>query len=234
MFNASDVLLNLFTSRHSCREFLTDEVPQRVLKTMLTTARCAPSSANLQPGKFHVLQGEALQQLTRQLTQVASQNPPEPPEYSYFPVPLPEYLKQRQKTAGYALYQSLNIGRRDISRRREQFLANYRFFDAPVGIVVTMPRDMGKGGFIDLGMLLMSFLLLADSNGYGTCPIGALANYGHTLHHLLALDDDEMVVCGVALGLPNPAAAVNQFRTERLAVDDFAVFYTGSEQSVAQ
>ncbi len=224
MRNPRNPLSELLTHRHSCRAFLDDPVPLSDIRHLLEAARRAPSGANLQPGMFHVYTGEPLAEMKAQLTQIAQQSPEEE-LYSYFPRPMPEFLKQRQRDAGYALYQALDIQKRDTEGRRRQFAANYRFFDAPVGIVVTLHRQMGAGCFMDLGMALMSFFLAAQELGYGTCGIGALANYGRAIHRLLALPDEETVVCGIALGRPDITAAVNSFRTSRAPAEEYSTLH---------
>lgn len=223
-------LSQLLLRRYSCRDFLPDPVPESLLREMLALARKAPSSANLQPGKMHVLTGRPLAALVSAMSGIVASQPPEPLAYSYFPEPLPGYLKERQREAGYALYSALNIQRRDIAARKQQFAANYRFFDAPVAIVVTIDRQMGSGCYMDLGMFIMSLLMSAESAGYSSCVIGALSHYGSAIHRLLSLPDDEQVVCGIALGRANSRAAVNQFRTSRIAPDDFATFQGFSDQ----
>jgi len=222
----SQLLLN----RHSCRDFLPEAVPESVIKKMIAMARAAPSGANLQPGKFHALTGAPLGHFVSELADISASNPPEPASYSYFPQPMPGELKLRQRESGYALYGALNIQRRDIAARKQQFAANYRFFDAPVGIVVTIDKEMGSGCFMDLGMFIMSFLMLAENAGYSSCVIGALSNHGAAIHRLLSLSADEQVVCGIALGRANRQAAVNQFRTSRIALEDFATFQGFSDR----
>jgi nitroreductase len=143
-------------------------------------------------------------------------------EYSYFPPVMSPALKDRQRKAGFALYDALGIGKRDIAARKGQFLKNYGFFDAPVGIVVTIDRDMGKGCFMDLGMSIMAFMLAAQAEGLATTGIGALANYGGVVHDHLDLAQNEMVVCGLALGFADHDAAVNTVRTERQPLSEFA------------
>jgi nitroreductase len=137
---------------------------------------------------------------------------------------MPADLKAKQRAAGFALYQALGIGRRDVAARRAQFTANYRFFGAPVGIVVTIHPGMGKGCFMDLGMALMGLMTGAEALGYATCGIGALANHGDVAHGQLGLGVEEMVVCGIALGRADPQAAVNTVRTERDPLDSYATF----------
>ncbi len=224
MRNPRHPLSELLTQRHSCRAFLDEPVPLSDIRHILQAARRAPSGANLQPGMFHIYTGEPLAEMTTQLALIAQQ-PPEEELYSYFPRPMPVHLKQRQREAGYALYQALDIHKRDIEGRRRQFAANYRFFDAPVGIVVTLHREMGAGCFMDLGMALMSFFLSAQELGYGTCGIGALANYGRAIHQLLALPEQETVICGIALGRPDMTAAVNGFRTARAPAEEYSTLH---------
>ncbi|MDE9449837.1 nitroreductase [Aliiroseovarius sp. Z3] len=220
----SHTLDNLLETRRSTRAFTSDPVPRDAIERMCRAARRAPSGANLQPGQFHVLTGSVLRGLVRALKYAQEQNTPHVAEYSYFPSPMPAELKARQRAAGYALYTALGVGRRDVDGRRAQFARNYAFFDAPVGVVVTIRRDMGKGCFMDLGMSLMSFLLSAEDQGFGATGIGALANYGPVVQNHLCLPDDEMVVCGIALGVADDTAPENQFRTERAGLNEFTSF----------
>ncbi len=188
-------------------------------------ARSAPSGGNLQPGKFHVLTGKSLKSLTARLEQVVAANTPyDKEEYSYFPQKMSEPLKTQQRKVGYALYQALGISRRDIPARQQQFARNYAFFGAPVGVVVTIDRGMGKGCFMDLGMALMTFLLAAEDRGFGATGIGALANYGRVVHQHLNLPENELVVCGIAVGVTEENAPINQFRTDRLTLNEFTSF----------
>lgn len=219
-----DDFAKLAAARRSCRAFLDRPVSQDQIAAILTTARTAPSGANLQPGMFHVLTGSPLTQFSDAVLSAIDAGAEQTKEYSYFPTPMPATLKARQRAAGYALYSALGIERRDVAARRDQFRRNYRFFDAPVGIVVTIQRDMGAGCFMDLGMALQTLFLAAEDAGLGACGIGALANYGPQVHAALDLDEDQLVVCGIALGWPDTAHPANQVRTERAAIDDYARF----------
>lgn len=211
--------------RHSVRAYLPDAIDRASIEAVLECARLAPSGANLQPGQFHILSGDALARLKQQLANAVSANRPMVAEYSYFPPTLSKPLKARQQAAGFALYDALGIAKRDTQARREQFARNYQFFDAPIGIVVTIDRDMGMGCFMDLGMCLMNLFISAHSRGLGTTGIGALANHADVVHECLALPDNEMVVCGIALGKPDLTHRVNSFRTAREPVSEFAHFH---------
>jgi len=214
----------LLWQRRSVRAYHNMPVPRDAVARILRAARRAPSGANLQPGQFHVLTGAPFEGLKGALALAVAEKRPMVSQYSYFPQPMPADLKARQRAAGYALYHALGIERRDIAGRKAQFDKNYRFFDAPVGIVVTIQKDMGKGCFMDLGMSLMALFLAAEDLGYGTSGIGALANYADVVHQTLDLSEDELVVCGIALGRTDENAKVNTVRTERDELDIFASF----------
>ena len=217
-------LEKLLKERRSVRKFKPTPVSKSEVARVLELARLAPSGANLQPGKFHVLTGDALDTLKSTLLEAVAAEHPYVSQYSYFPQPMPADLKTKQRAAGYALYSALSIDRRDTAGRREQFTQNYRFFDAPVGIVVTIHKDMGKGCFMDLGMAMMALFMAAQAGGYATTGIGALANFGDLIPTTLGLPDDELVVCGIALGVADDSAPVNQFRTDRDALESFSSF----------
>lgn len=219
-----DDLASLLRRRRSVRAYLDRPVPRAMVEEICRLARTAPSGANLQPGSFHVLTGAPLRDLVAGLAAAIDAGAAVAREYSYFPEPMPPALKARQRAAGFALYEALGIGRRDLDGRRRQFRLNYAFFGAPLGVVVTIDRAMGKGCFMDLGMSLMAFLLAAEARGLGATGIGALANHGPVVHRLLSLPEEEMVVCGIALGWPDPAAPENAVRTDREGLPAFTSF----------
>ncbi|MCA0941863.1 nitroreductase [Salipiger pacificus] len=213
---------SLLFARRSARAFLKDPVPRADLERILRAARSAPSGANLQPGRFHALTGAPLAELSATLLGAIEEGRPQVAQYSYFPNPMPPGLKAKQRAAGYALYAALGIERRDLEGRRAQFTRNYGFFGAPVGIVVTIDPEMGKGCFMDLGMSLMALMVAAQGMGYATCGIGALANHADVAHAHLGLGEDEMVVCGMALGRADPASPANGVETARDPLEAFA------------
>lgn len=212
----------LARARRSVRGFLPGPVSRATVSALLETARTAPSGANLQPGRFTALTGAPLAALIADLDRAVQAGRPPVAEYAWFPDPMPPELKARQRAAGFALYDALGIDKRDLDGRRDQFRRNYRFFDAPVGIVVTIDRCLGAGAFLDLGMALQTLQLAATASGLATCGIGALARHADVVQESLGLPPSEMVVCGVALGREDPDAAANRTRTARAPLEDYA------------
>ena len=205
----------LARARHSVRAFLPRPVPEALLERLLATARLAPSGANLQPGRFWAVQGAARERLVTALCQAWRDQLPEAEDYGYFPRPMPLQLRKRQVAAAQALYGALGVARGDGEGRALQFERNFRFFDAPVALVVTIERDFGAGGYMDLGMCLHGLMLAAQAQGLASCAIGALASYPQIVRAALGLPESEAVVCGLALGWEDAQAPVNRTRTER-------------------
>jgi nitroreductase len=217
----ADPFAALAAARSSVRGFTAEPVPDAVLRELLVCARLAPSGANLQPGSFVQVRGAVREGLSGALCAAYREGAAEPEDYSYFPDPLPGHLRRRQVAAARALYDSIGTAREDRAGRDLQFERNFRFFDAPVAIVVTIERGMGSGCFMDLGMAMYGLLLAAQSRGLGSCAIGAIASYPTLVRSHLGLGLDHQIVCGIAIGHPDPTAPVNSTRTSRLAVDDF-------------
>ena len=219
--SASDVFSRLVMARQSVRAYLPTPVPDSLLQAVVTSARQAPSGSNLQPGAFLKVQGAARERLSSHLIDAWRNGQQETEDYTYFPEPMPMTLKRRQAASAQALYGALGIARSDRAGRDGQFERNFRFFDAPVALVVTIGRDFGSGGYLDLGMALYGLMMAAQSHGLATCAIGALATYPNLVRRSLQLDADCAIVCGLALGYADAAAPVNRTSTTRCELNDY-------------
>ena len=218
---ASPETLALLQQRRSIRAFRPDPVPDALLTQILQIARQAPSGGNLQPGHFISVRGELRQQLSTALLQDFESQTPEYEDYAYFPRPMPMQLRKRQVASAQALYSALGVTREDRAGRDAQFARNYRFFDAPVALVVTIDAHFGPGGYMDLGMALYGLQLAAAAHGLGSCAIGALASYPATVRRVLDLPEHQHIVCGLALGWADEAAPVNQTQTTRAPLSEW-------------
>ena len=212
---------DLFTQRRSVRAYLPTPVSDDLLAQIMASARLAPSGANLQPGVFVAVRGAVRQQLSADLAQAWREGLQEAEDYDYFPKPMPMTLRRRQVAAAQALYRALGVARDDRAGRDAQFERNFRFFDAPVALIVAMPHDFGSGGYMDLGMTLYGLMLAAQAKGLSTCAIGAMASYPSLIRQHVGLDAETKVVCGMALGYADSDAPVNQTQTTRCALDEY-------------
>ncbi len=211
----------LSTARRSMRAYLPNPVSDDLLRQVLVQARRAPSGANLQPGSFVHVRGAVRDALSADLVDAWRHGREESEDYSYFPKPMPHTLRRRQVAAAQALYGALGVTRDDRAGRDAQFERNFRFFDAPVALVVTMPHNIGSGCYMDLGMTLYGLMLAAQDKGLATCAIGAMASYPNLIRGHLGLEASSHIVCGMALGYADPDAPVNQTQTTRCELDEY-------------
>jgi nitroreductase len=216
------------TSRRSMRAFLPTEVPRALIEEILTVASRAPSGSNTQPWRVHVLTGASRQGLIDQIT--ASYNDPaqagqHKAEYDYYPPQWVSPYIERRRKVGLDLYGLLGIGKDEKQRMHAQQGRNYAFFDAPVGLIFTIDRLMGKGSWLDYGMFLQSIMVAARARGLDTCAQAAFGHYHTIVSACLQLDaQKEMVVVGMALGYADPDALDNTLLSERAPLPEFVQF----------
>ncbi|HDY81417.1 MAG: nitroreductase [Gammaproteobacteria bacterium] len=219
-------LVEALQSRKSVRRFLPTAVPLDTVKAILELAGTAPSGNNIQPWRSYVVAGQAKNALCSDIMAAVEKDPEaNQPEYDYYP---PEYFEpflSRRRTTGQALYDSMGIKRDDKERRLEQMNRNYLFFDAPVGILVTMDRRHATGSWLDIGMYLQNILLAAREFGLHTCGQAAFAWFHQIVRQQLSVPEQEMVVCAIALGYEDCDAPENNYRTGRESVDTLCQFY---------
>jgi nitroreductase len=125
---------------------------------------------------------------------------------------------------GWDLYGLLGIGRADKEKMHAQHGRNYIFFDAPVGMICTIDRRLAIGSWLDYGMFLQNIAIAARGRGLDTCMQAAFAPYHTLIREVLELPEEELVVCGMALGVADSDAPENRLVTERVPASEFATF----------
>jgi nitroreductase len=217
------------TSRRSVRAFLPTTIDEATIRQILAVAARAPSGTNTQPWKVHVLAGAARDRLCRRLTAVyddPAERARHTEAYDYYPREWMSPYIDRRRQVGWDLYGLLGIGKADKARMHAQHGRNYVFFDAPVGLIFTIDRAMAQGSWLDYGMFLENVMIAARARGLDTCAQAAFNQFHRVISDVLALDEDDVVVCGMALGVADPDAAANRLVTARAGVDEFARFHT--------
>jgi nitroreductase len=213
------------TSRRSVRRFLPAPVPRETVRHILDVSSRAPSGHNVQPWRVYALAGEPLQRLCADILQAARDDPQaHQPEYEYYPTEWHEPYIGRRRKIGYDLYASLGIARDDAPRREAQMLRNYQFFDAPVGLLVTLDRRLETGSYMDLGMFIENILVAARGQGLHTCAQAAFAWFHGIVRQHLPLSEHEVLACGIALGEEDTAAPENRLVTMREPAEAFTTF----------
>ena len=211
-------------SRHSVRRFLPKPVPASTVKELLEVASQAPSGTNVQPWKVYALAGEKKVELGKAITEKYLASGIEGMPFDYYPKEwVDPWLSRRRKT-GIDLYALLGIAKGDKDKMLLQWIRNYQFFDAPVGLIFTVDKIIGQGMFLDYGMFIATLMIAARARGLDTCTQLAFAEFQEVIHKTLDVPENEMVICGMALGYADLEAPENKLRTEREPVENFADF----------
>jgi len=101
---------------------------------------------------------------------------------------------------------------------------NFLFFDAPVGLIFAIDRDLEIGSWLDYGMFIQNVMLAAREIGLHTCPQVAFTGHHKVIREHLDIPETQVLVCGMSLGYADPDAIENSLITEREPVDNFARF----------
>ena len=212
-------------ARYSARAYLERPVSADQIRRILDRARQAPSGGNLQPWYVHVVSGKPLRKLIGKVRRAALLHPRgEKPEYEVYPPELHEPYRSRRYRCGEDLYAALGILREDRKARLKQFAKNLEAFGAPMELFFSIDRRMGQNQWAHLGMFMQTVMLLAVEEGLNTCPQEAWSAFHSTVARFLDLPDDRMFYCGMAIGYADPDHPVNQWRTERAPLEEFARF----------
>lgn len=213
------------TGRRSVRAFLPKPVPQETVAHILEVASRAPSGTNTQPWMVRAISGAVKDRLCEAAV-YAHKHEPEKYDYSYqyYPAELPEPYISRRRKVGWDLYGLLDIKKGDREKTHTQHARNYRFFDAPVGLIFTIEKCMKQGSWLDYGMFIQNVMIAARAEGLDTCPQAAWVKFHQVVLDVLEIPDNEEVVCGMALGFEDKTAIENTLVTEREPVSGFATF----------
>ena len=218
-------------SRMSTRAFLPQPVERATIEHLLELAARAPSGTNTQPWKVYVMQGASRDSLVQKVCtahDAIRANPALAAEYrepyDYYPEKWVSPYIDRRRENGWGLYGLLGIGKGDKDKMHAQHQCNFRFFDAPVGLMFTLDRVMGRGSLVDYGMFMENLMIAARGHGLHTCPQAAWNGFAKIVMPHIGAGPDDMLVCGMALGYADPAALVNTFRTPRVPASEFTTW----------
>lgn len=200
--------------RRSTRLFLPDKpVPRELVTEALELAIHAPSSSNIQPWRLVLVSGPARDRLVEALLKRAAVESPRVPK-------LPESFAHLRYDLGALVYGSMGIARHDAEARRIAVLRNWEFFRAPLAGVVGMHRDLGLVDALGVGMFLQNLLLALTARGLATCVQVSIAGYPETIRDQLATGEDLRILCGLAIGYPDPDFPANTLRVPRNPLEE--------------
>jgi nitroreductase len=226
---AAATVTDALRTRRSVRAFRPAPVARELVEHLLAEASRSPSNSNTQPWRVHVVTGEAKRRLAEELWESLDTGRREQQAgYAYQPDPdqWAEPYRTRRAAFGDQLYRrTLGVEPGDGEGRDRHHRRNYEFFGAPVGMILTTSARPLAGALVDAGLFLQALMLTAREHGLDTCPQASFIDFHPVLRRHLDIADDEIVVCGLALGYADPEHPLDGLTTPREPVARFTTFH---------
>ena len=221
---ASDfaTLMNLMSSRYSCRGFKPTPVPRDTIGQILSAAQRTASWCNAQPWTLFLTSGARLDRLRASLYTQAPSATAQPD--LQWPAAYRGVYQERRRECGWGLYESMGIAKGDRQASALQAAENFRMFGAPHVAIVTSDAALGTYGAIDCGAYVGNFMLAASSLGVASIAQASLAARPRLLREHLEIPDDRLIVCGISFGFADEAHPANRFRTTRVDPEECVVW----------
>ena len=220
-------VLDAIRQRRSTRAFLPTPVGEDELRAILDVARWAPSGGNCQAWSVYALSGASMARFRGELAaEMAESAKGEDTEFPMYPPEIKEPYRTRRFECGEALYASIGIPREDRRGRIRQFARNADFFGAPAAYFFAIDRQMDRGQWAHLGMLMQTIALVTEARGLASCMQEYWMTRRTFVRRFFAIPDELQFYCGMAIGHADPEAPINQWRTSRAPVDEFTTFFS--------
>lgn len=138
--------------------------------------------------------------------------------------PLPEGFQHYRRELGAQVYGAMGIAIEDTARHAAAVMRNWEFFRAPLAGIVCMHRDLGPADAVSVGMFLQTLLLALTERGLGSCAEVSVTGYPEIIRAQLAIPAELSILCGVAVGYPDPDFPANRLHIGREPIEENVVF----------
>lgn len=211
-------------SRKSVRGFKPDLVPRAVLEEILETARHAPSVVNTQPWEITIITGQVLDSIKQGNTEMALSG-----ATPHGDIPFPFYegtYKQRQIDLAIALFGLMGIAREDKEKRAQWSQRNYRFHEAPVGIILSLDKSLDNSllPLVDIGTILQTICLVALNYGLATCIDYLAVIFPEVIRRFTGIPESKRIVTAIAIGYPDWSFPGNKIESKREPIENFTTW----------
>ncbi|WP_208596311.1 nitroreductase [Desulfovermiculus halophilus] len=205
----------------SIRKFTSDPVPREQVAAILELACRAPSAMNTQPWEFVVLTGDVLERIKKENVRLVREQAQSNPDHSAVGWPKDSIFRKRQVDLAKELFRLMDIAREDTDKRQAWTERGFRFFDAPVAVLLCVDSVLqGDGPLLDIGAVMQNICLAAVDLGLGTCIEDQGVMYPDMLREHTGISRDKRIIISIALGYPDWEFPANQLVTPRVEVDE--------------
>jgi len=206
-------------TRMSIRKFKPDPVPLELLEKVVDIAKWSPSYKNTQPWEVVIISGKKKEELSKILVEILEKDTkpcPDMPEPKSWPHTLDArinaLLKKRSELTGVDMF--------SLEALKKAKTANFQFYGAPHGMFLFQDSSLKEWSIFDMGLFAQTLMLAAHANGLGTVPQAFLTDYSPHVKKFLGIPETKRLVLGISIGYPDLSSPVNQFRTDRVGLDE--------------
>lgn len=213
-------ILEAINNRKSIRGFKADFVSKEVLSKILESACRAPSAMNTQPWEFIVVTGDVLKRLRTAIVNQLNQKEAMHPDHEAVSWSNGSIYRDRQIELAKNIFYHMGIQREDKKKREEWLERGFRFFDAPVAIILLTDRSLSDvGPLLDIGAAMQNICLAALNFGLGTCIEDQGVLYPRVLREILQIPENKKIIISIAVGYPDWDFPSNALESGRESID---------------
>ncbi|MBW1899889.1 MAG: nitroreductase [Deltaproteobacteria bacterium] len=216
-------IVEAIRTRKSIRKFKSDPVGKSTIREILEIASRAPSAENTQPWEFTVITGGLLDRLREENVKKIKEFAVPPKEMEYLMVERPKgsIYRKRQVEIAKKLFKLMDIPREDLEKRASWLERGFRYFEAPVAIIITADKSLSiQGSYMDVGSVMQNICLAALNYGLHTCIENQGITYSDVLRQLIGIPDSKRLIAAIVIGYPDWEFPANKVESDREPVDN--------------
>lgn len=205
--------------RRSIRGFKQDPVPKDTVEKILDMGLKAPSAMNTQPWEVTVATGEVLENIKKDNMEAFAK------AESAYGFTCEGIYRERQVELAKQIFKVMGIERHDREKRNEWLKKGFRFFDAPVGLIISIDELIeGDLTLFNLGCFSQNVCLAALDFGLGTCIGIQGVSFGDVIRKHTGITSSKKIIMGISLGYPDWEFPANKVVSPREEVDNFTTW----------
>jgi nitroreductase len=201
--------------RQSIRKFTDKKIDESTLKEIIEDANRTASWANSQPWKVYIATGDKLAEIRKEQLRRDNRGMTGNADFSTMHRDEWDYDSQMNMAEWGSDLQSF-LGNRMIDYSKSQD----DLFNANALVYLTIPMNSSEWSVYDLGAYSQTLMLSATDHGLGSMPAYEIIKYPDMIREQMDIPETQMISMGVALGYVDDSSKVNNFRTDRVGVDD--------------
>ncbi|MDO8472340.1 MAG: nitroreductase family protein [Dehalococcoidia bacterium] len=208
-------VIEAMANRQSVRKFKSVPVPKEVLRDILDVAIQSPSAMNTQPWAITVVTGEALERLKKDNLSAFASGAEAKADLPH--IPFQDEYRRRQVDLAIQIFKLMDIAREDKQKRQEWQQLGFRFFDAPVAILLSIDKSLtgSEMSLLDMGAIMYAICLAAMKHGLGTCIEDQGVMFPQAARKHAMIPDSRRLVIAIAVGYPDWDFPANKLESTR-------------------